>query len=257
MADRGPRSSDVGPRVPLDERLNVLRLTYLFGGLPDAALLEIARAAAVRRPPRGERIFSVGDRADGIHVVVRGSIRETADLADGGEIVFEVFTRGGVEGEPGTFSRLRTRMVNLTAVEDSVLLHIPRAAVLAAGWSNHEVIERLLAGLAQQVRQAVDDQAALALRRVRDRVALKLLWLAETQGEPFGGRIRIPLRMSQAILAAMVGASRENANRALRDLVRAGSVERIDGYVVVVAEALAATLSDVPAAESRNRPTEV
>ncbi|HEX8025117.1 MAG TPA: Crp/Fnr family transcriptional regulator, partial [Candidatus Limnocylindrales bacterium] len=160
-----------GPRPSVRQRAEALGLTYLFRGLAEDVLDTIARAADVVLVEKGRRIFGVGDHADGIHVVVTGSIKESVVAADGGELVFEVFTRGAVEGEPGTFSFERTRMVDLIAVEDSTLLRISRDVLLEIGWSNQLVILRLMAGLSQQIRQAVDDQTALAFRRVRERVA--------------------------------------------------------------------------------------
>jgi CRP/FNR family transcriptional regulator len=237
------------------DRIDALALTYLFRGLPDDALASIAEVADVLQLDKGQRLFSVGDPVDGIHVVVAGSIKESVVAADGGELVFEVFTRGAVEGEPGTFSFERTRMVDLIAVEDATLLRISRQSLLDIGWSNHLVIERLMAGLSQQIRQAIDDQAALAFRRVRDRIAMKLIDLTATHGTDAGPRRRIELRISQATLAAMAGTSREHANRALRALSDEGSVEIVGGRLVVDREALLRTLGQDRAAEQRNDPT--
>jgi len=240
-------------RLDLADRVEALRLTYLFRGLPDEELAKLASVAQVVAVAKGQPIFGVGDRADGVYVVVSGSIKESTVGVDGGELVFEVFTRGAVEGEPGTFSFEGTRMVDLIAIEESTLLLVSRDALLEFGWTHHEVIVRLMAGLSQQIRQAVDDQAALAFRRVRDRVAMKLLDLAATHGRPEGSRTRIELPISQATLAAMAGASREHANRALRALAESGSVEHRRGRLVIDSQALRRILGEPLPAQQRNR----
>ena len=60
-----------------------------------------------------------------------------------------------------------------------------------------------------------------------------LLVLAREHGEKAGEGIRIRLKLSQATLAAMVAASRENVNRALAFFVSHGSVGQREGFFFV------------------------
>ena len=55
----------------------------------------------------------------------------------------------------------------------------------------------------------------MAFRDIPGRVARKLLELASARGEPVRSGTPIALSLSQRTLAGMVGASRENVNRAL------------------------------------------
>lgn len=251
MTARG-RLPPAQPGLGMHQRIEVLATTYLLRGLPDAALAPLAEAAHEVRLARGEAAFRVGDPADGVYVVATGLMKESVIDAAGREIVFEVFTRGAVEGEPGTFAFEGDRVVDFVAVEDSTLLRISRAHLLAFGWDHHEVIVRLLGGLVAQVRQGVDDAMALAFERIRDRVAVKLIELAVTQGEPLGSRTRIPLRLSQSMVAAMAGATRENANRAIRALMADGLIEERDGRYLVDAAGLVRSLGELPVRQRRN-----
>lgn len=232
----------------------MLLQTYLFRDLSAAEVEPIARAGHLVRLARGEAAFRVGDRADGLHVVLTGQVVESVVGDDGEDVVFEVFTPGAVEGEPGIFSVERDRVVNLVAMRDSTLLRIGRDDLLAFVRDRPVVLLRLLEGLATQVRQAVEDQTALASRRVRDRVALKLLELALTHGRREGSAFtRIPLPLSQSTIAGLAGASRENVNRALGRLVDEGLV-RIEGQEYLIdAVALAAAIDASPLRHRRNR----
>lgn len=68
----------------------------------------------------------------------------------------------------------------------------------------------------------------LARRPLADRVVLRLLDLAEASGTA-DADVALTPRLSQSTLAAMVGASRENVNRALGVLAAEGSVLAVEG----------------------------
>ena len=77
--------------------------------------------------------------------------------------------------------------------------------------------------MARRVRLANERIEALAGMDVRSRVVRHLLLLAREYGQPMdsknGNCVRIPLRLTQADLARLVGASRVRVNHALADLL--------------------------------------
>jgi CRP-like cAMP-binding protein len=58
--------------------------------------------------------------------------------------------------------------------------------------------------------------------------------LAEQHGEVVAGGVRISVRLPQAELAAMVGANRENVNRALARMVSLEIVTMERGHITIV-----------------------
>jgi CRP/FNR family cyclic AMP-dependent transcriptional regulator len=72
---------------------------------------------------------------------------------------------------------------------------------------------------------------------VRDRLLDVLSELASAVGSRIGSWVRISIPLAQEELGAMVGATRESVNRALRELSRAGLVRRYDGSYLVAAAA--------------------
>jgi hypothetical protein len=68
-----------------------------------------------------------------------------------------------------------------------------------------------------------------------DRLVLRLLELVDSNPERWAGFAVTP-RVSQATLAAMVGVSRENVNRALAVLMASGTIRRERGRYVLVEE---------------------
>ena len=77
----------------------------------------------------------------------------------------------------------------------------------------------------------------VAFLDISGRVASKLAELADTKGRQTSDGIVIDLSFSQSVLAGMVGASRENVNRALSRLMALGAVSIDQGHITILDEA--------------------
>jgi CRP-like cAMP-binding protein len=77
--------------------------------------------------------------------------------------------------------------------------------------------------------------SSLATKPLADRLVLRLLELVDSSPQRRAGLAVTP-RVSQATLAAMVGVSRENVNRALAVLMASGAIRQERGRYVLVEE---------------------
>ena len=77
--------------------------------------------------------------------------------------------------------------------------------------------------------------SSLATKPLADRLVLRLLELVDSSPQRRPGLPATP-RVSQATLAAMVGVSRENVNRALAVLMASGAIRQERGRYLVVEE---------------------
>jgi CRP/FNR family transcriptional regulator/CRP/FNR family cyclic AMP-dependent transcriptional regulator len=100
--------------------------------------------------------------------------------------------------------------------------------------STPELGLRLLASLVAYVQRKDEELADIAFLDTPGRIARKLLELADRHGEAVPGGVRIAIRVPQAELGAMVGASRENVNRALGQLVALRAVTMDGGHITVI-----------------------
>lgn len=215
--------------------LAALGSTYLFEVVPPAGLEALLPFAIPRRYARGEYVYRVGDASDHLPVVAEGTLKHHLPTEDGGEFVLEIVSAGGVCGEPGLFAREANRIADLIALEPSVVINIEKQALVDFLIRHPLAMLRMLEGLAEQVRSAAEDLGAVAFQDIRGRLALKLVELVVTDGRPTDGGIRMMAPLSQTTLAGMIGASRENVNRALRALSVAGYV-RVTGRTIVVTD---------------------
>ena len=108
----------------------------------------------------------------------------------------------------------RSRLIVIDAEARGELLRIPALA------------ERVVAQLALALGQKQEATANFALTRHIDRVSRKLLQLAGSYGHVVREGIRIDFPVSHALLAEMIGSSRETVTRAVDRLQRDGFVDR-------------------------------
>jgi len=231
-----------------------LSRSYLFEGMTADQLRPLAAVATVRRLVRGEFVFHLGDPADEIFVVLSGELKTFVVDADGYEVVHFLHGPGMTVGEPGYFSVERSRIVETVAVAPSTLIRLDRRELAPFIERHGNVKDRALEGLASNTRWQTTMISSLASRPLTDRLVLRLLELVDSSPERLSGQAVTP-KITQSMLAAMVGVSREKVNRALAALMTDGSIRQERGrYVLVDEERLRRDLSrDWPLAGRRDR----
>ena len=134
--------------------------------------------------------------------------------------------------EEALFGLGASRVRTISAEDRDTLLSRPAVAQ----W----VVEQLTSALGQK-QEAI---ANFAPTRHVERVQRKLLQLARTHGHVVRDGVRIDFPVSHALLAEMIGSSRETVTRAIDELQRTGFVARHGSIYVVRASPEA--LSVVP-----------
>lgn len=215
------------------DSVRTLLSCYLFQDLLPAELEPLVAACEHRSLAAGQFAFRNGDAARELFVVASGQLIETMTTPDGAQLVVEMFTAGAAFGEPALFVPERQRMADVWAMEPAQVLLIARDALVDFLFSHPQAILRMLEGLASGYRGQAEVAVQLAHVEIRQRLLSKLLELADTHGVPDGDFVRIELDIPQATLAGLIGASRENVNRALVPLFAERALVR-DGRRVVV-----------------------
>jgi CRP-like cAMP-binding protein len=93
---------------------------------------------------------------------------------------------------------------------------------------------RIVASLSAFIRRKDAAIAEVAFLDITARVARKLLELADSKGRSTDAGTVIDVHLSQRTLAGMVGASRENVNRALHRFTTLGYIRQERGLITVL-----------------------
>jgi CRP/FNR family cyclic AMP-dependent transcriptional regulator len=221
-------------RAPYDVVAGLSR-AYLFEDLSGSDLEPLAQVATTRQLVRGETLLRVGDPAEEIYVVLSGELKDGIVDADGYEVVHFLHGPGMTMGEPGFFAVDRRRVVEVIATAPSVVIRLGRRELEPFLARHPPVKDRVLEKLASNTRWQTTMISALLTRSLTDRLILRLLELVDSSPDPAAGLAVTP-KVSQTTLAAMVGVSRENVNRALSALAAQGSIRHDRGRYVLLDE---------------------
>jgi adenylate cyclase len=216
------------------EPIAVLLRAPLFAGLPPNVAAALRQRVQRRSFPAGTYLTREGEPADSMFVIEHGLVRVSRTSRQGRELVLGLFGGGDMIGELGVLEASGTRTADAMAVEATSCVALTKDDLRAVVRKTPELGLRLLATLVDYVRRKDEELAEIAFLDLPGRLAHKLLQLADRHGEPVEGGVRITVRVPQSELAAMVGSSRENVNRALGRFVTMGAVAVDRGSITIL-----------------------
>ena len=215
------------------EVLALLSTTPLFGGIAPAELEPLLADFRLRRFAAESYIFREGDPGDHMHLVTRGEVKISRTTEAGSEVVFAVLGAGDVFGEIAVLQENATRSADAQALAETECYVLNRQALVAFLVAHPAVMWRLVTVLSDYIRRKDEAYSDLAFNDIPGRVARKLLELAAARGGS-GAEAQVTVPLSQRTLAGLVGASRENVNRALSRFAALGAIKLERGRVTVL-----------------------
>lgn len=226
---------------------DILRDATFLGGLPEAALEQLARRVTIARFARGHTIYRRGDEGDSLMVILAGRVKISNVTADAHEVVLNFLGKGDVNGEIAVLDG-QERTANATALEDTEALVLQRRDLIPVLKANPEAMLEIIALLCDKLRLASSMIEANTLD-MSGRTASGLLRLARQHGRKVKDGVLIDLKLSQRDLGSYLGLSRENANRQLSALKERGVVRVEGAAITILDEAELAALAERESAD--------
>jgi len=215
---------------PTSVSITALRTFPLFNGFSDSTLGAAARAAMMRRIPRGQAVVLAGEKTDYVYFVLTGSLKVIVSDEDGREVILSILGQGELFGEMGVFGE-QPRSASVVAVVPSDLVMISKSDFKHLMHDNFEVSWRMMCNLADRLRNADRKIESLALMDVYGRVARLLIEMSED----VDGRTLVVRKITKQDIAKMIGASREMVSRVMKDLSTQGLISETDQGIVLTA----------------------
>ncbi len=210
----------------------VLSQSVALDGLPDDLAEELTKLARTRPIKSGQAVFETGDPGDGFYALLEGSLRVVL-RGEEHEQVLALLSPGAIFGEMSLFDG-EPRSASVVAAKPSRIAFFDKSAVYRFADDHPGVYRHMLLIVGKRLRASNASLAARSLLPLSGRVAQTMLHLSDLFGKDVGqGRILVHHKISQADLAAMVGAARENVSRVLNDWKREGHISRISGYYCI------------------------
>ena len=171
-----------------------------------------------------QMIFSRGDPAREMYVVLEGKVRLSILTSDGRELSFAHAGPGSIFGEIATLDG-GERTASATAISRVQAMVLPQQAMLDLVENNPKVAVAAIRFLCTRLRETDQLLEAIALHRIEVRLARLLLSALKLQAATATGKeVPLDLGMSQGELALLIGASRPKVNIALSQLQDMGAI---------------------------------
>jgi len=196
------------------EKAVLLRKVPFFRELEEKAISALAGQAVEKTYSKGEVLFSEGDECKGLFVVARGAVKILKSSASGREQALEIQLPGTTVAELPLFDGGRYP-ASAQCVEDSELLFIARRDFEALVGEHPELALAVIRSLAFRLRKMVMLVEELSLKEVSQRIARRLIVLADARGRKTPGGLEVNLPFSQQEFAAQMGTVRELVSRTL------------------------------------------
>lgn len=202
----------------------VLGELELFHGLSseDLAYLNgLLRSSAI---PAGTNFITVEQPGEVVYVILEGTVKIYVSREDGREVILAFLGRGDTVGEMSLIDS-SGRSANVVTTEKSRLLWMDRITFQTCLRAMTPLANNLVRLLSNRLRFANEQIQALCTLDVAGRVARQILALADRYGSSeAGGKVTIPLRLTQSDLGEIVGASRERVNQVIVELKQRGTI---------------------------------
>ena len=221
------------------DKVVALKRTALFKELDDMTLRLLAEHAVPRNYRKDEVLFLAGEEAQGLFVIVSGSVRAFRE-SEGREQIIHVERAGATVAEVPVFDE-GPYPSTVAAEEDTSTLFIDKRDVRRLSLQHPEIALAAVKVLALRLRRCAELVEALSLKEVGQRVARFLVSEARRHGQPTSDGVCLTLTQTNQQIAAHVGSVREVISRALSRLQH-------DGLIVLQDRKL--TIPDIEALSS-------
>jgi CRP/FNR family transcriptional regulator, cyclic AMP receptor protein len=178
-------------------------------------------------------LFHAGDVGDGCYLLRSGVVKASVISRDGQERLLAILGPGSLIGELALIDD-EPRSATISALKDTRLMHLTKQAFFHLADANPQVYRAALRLLAQRLRGTNDSVVAQGTVTVHGRVARAFASLAKGLGdEQRDGRVLLAYKITQNDIAGMAGVARENASRAINDLLRDGVLSRAGSFYMI------------------------
>ena len=198
----------------------------LFSGVQQELLEPIVDQSSVQSLQRGDMLFSEGDEANDLYIVLEGRVAIANRSFDGRDSVVALMESGDLFGEMPLF-RPDGRSADARVLENSSVVVIPYVPVKSLYQEHPEMLWKIVDMLAERLKVMDVALADSMFLDVTGRTAKRLLELAGTDEE-------FELPVTQEELAGMIGASRERVNKSLASFIKLGWLtQKGEKYVIL------------------------
>jgi len=216
-----------------DEKLGLLRELELFSGLSETDIEAIGHATTMTHCRPGQVILSPDDPPDRIHILKKGKVRVFRVTPDGKQLTLDIYDRGTILGDMRLLGQAPLAEAYAEAIDAAVICTITPDELRRLVEPHPIIGVNIITFLSSRLREAERELEAMAYQRVGQRLARKLIDLAQRFGVETVRGTLIQARLTQQELAEMIGTTRETLAHTLADFRRRDLLDPAHHEVVI------------------------
>jgi CRP/FNR family transcriptional regulator, cyclic AMP receptor protein len=220
------------PLTDADLKAGLLREVDLFAGLSLGELKEISRTLPMTTCQTGRLVTSPDVEDERLYIVKRGRVRLYRLTPDGKQLTLDILDKGRIVGRMSWLGQELTD-VYAEAIEDAVICSFTPQELQRLIDRFPSIGLNIIRYLSDRLASSEREREVMAFRSVEQRLANRLLELADRFGKPEQGGTAIDARLTHQELADMIGTSRETLATTISSL-RERKVLQMENHRVVL-----------------------
>src|SRR5581483_3424751 len=209
---RVPWKGSAETTMNLTDHRNCLTLSTVFRG----KLCEQFTRRDARAVPAGQTIYTTADRAVSVYFLRRGLVKTSIVSERGQELLLSIHGPGAIFGELCFCSGQRDEQA--VAMEECEVVEILFDDLVSELGKNRQAMVDMLNAICLRLTQAHDQLMILSFDKTMERLARKVLELADELGDSTPEGTHIAHYIRQEELAQMIAAPREVVSTLLNEL---------------------------------------
>jgi CRP/FNR family transcriptional regulator len=201
-----------------------MREHYLFKYLSSDEYSQIINSSFKKNVSKGEIIWSRTEIIDFIIVILKGRLKITLMDRIGNEFAIKHIVPIDSLGD-ATIVDNKGQMADVVAVEDSLLLYVPKKEIVNILQKNRKAAFSLCSELSCRINNLTRELELQVFSRCKLKILYKLLQLKKDDS--------FEINITHQLLAELVGMSREKLTLALDEIEDSGLIKKTRGKIVI------------------------
>ena len=191
----------------------------------DSLLPHLKEAATVRRIKKGGNIFFQGEIPRSVMIVRDGVVRAYTITSSGEERIVSLFGKGDIIPLAWALGQAPNAVFYYDALTEVRVLTVPKQAFTDAIQKHPDVLAQMIQFVTAEYTTLLFRVTGLNQSRAIEKIGYTLYYLLFRYGtEKARGNYVIDIKMSQTVIAALVGLTRESTTKNLKLLKEKGII---------------------------------
>ena len=195
-------------------------------------LAALERLGTVRSVPKGYVLARAGQVPESCYIVRSGRVMGYEYTASGEERVYNFNEAGSLLLDANTLLR-QTLPVSFMTLVPSTLVCIPRETLVAALNADPSIAIDLLYSVSYKFLASMEQVRELSCHNVPWKICNLLLVFAERFGVSYDNKILIKEKISQQMIASLLGINRVTVVRTVKELRELNLIEQVNGFYCI------------------------